>query len=287
MLNSLLHTQIFIHVKVDWPSSCESWLTPFLKLVFLFDALICQPESSDTKLNDNVLWSFKLLVAGQLQELCDEMSSHPLTKPSSSLNQATAQKRGHRKKVGHPRRTHRKCTEIQESQESLVGELLPMPPLKALAHATLESRRHCAGLRGWPDDSCAMQHEEKLIGMISYMNITNSNAFSPPAWLAQDSFFLVVISWTSAPCQNERERWDDCQQGEQWWPATTFVWNRLWALECGSGHGHVWGKGIFGSVHGITTGPRLEQLFCYDEHQNGEDDSRNASVCIPGGLQVW
>jgi len=49
---------------------------------------------------------------------------------------ATARKnRGHRKKGGHPRRTRRKCTENQETQESLAGELLPMPPFKAVATA--------------------------------------------------------------------------------------------------------------------------------------------------------
>jgi len=54
----------------------------------MFEALICQPESSTTKLNANVLRSLKLLSAGRLQELFDEVSSCPPTKPASQARPA-------------------------------------------------------------------------------------------------------------------------------------------------------------------------------------------------------
>jgi len=61
----------------------ERSATPFWKLLLLFEALICQPASSTTKLNTNVLRRLKWLSAGRLQELFDELSSCPPTKPTN------------------------------------------------------------------------------------------------------------------------------------------------------------------------------------------------------------
>jgi len=66
----------------------ERSATPFWKLLFLFEALICQPESSTMKLNANVLRRLKWLSAGHLQELFDELSLCLPTKPTNQAHPA-------------------------------------------------------------------------------------------------------------------------------------------------------------------------------------------------------
>jgi len=63
----------------------EQSAMPFWKLLLLFEALICQPETSAMQLNTNVLQHLKLLSAGRLQELFDELSS---CLPTKLTNQA-------------------------------------------------------------------------------------------------------------------------------------------------------------------------------------------------------
>jgi len=66
----------------------ERSATPFWKLVFLFEALIFQPQASATKLKKNVTRRLKLFAAGHIKELYEEMLQRPRSKPSTVACQA-------------------------------------------------------------------------------------------------------------------------------------------------------------------------------------------------------
>ena len=77
----------YLHSHPNLPAYEYSSL-PFWKLLFLFEALIFQPECSASKLSKNILHCLKLLAAGHIQELHSEMMSCPHSKPSSHARQA-------------------------------------------------------------------------------------------------------------------------------------------------------------------------------------------------------